>query len=140
MTIGPDRRRPGPANISRLTGQDLFELGLVEVIKNYKALSNIKRQYSIIYVFTFFRWPASKDAIVTVVFATGVKRLTPMNFNPQPTLEFLHDRDISGKLSQFQKASTCSCIMCLPTCHSTYKQFINAVNFGIQNAHGFGFA
>ena len=73
-------------------------------------------------------------------FSTGCKSLPPMNFDPVPSLAFLHENELFGSRSRYPKANTCQCILRLPMCYDTYEEFVNAVNFGIQNAHGFGFA
>jgi len=80
------------------------------------------------------------DPSSILFFATGCRRIPPMSFNPEPTIEFLHDVEKFGTASLFPKANTCSCILYLPTVHKTYEKSVGAVNFAIQNGHGFGFA
>jgi len=68
-------------------------------------------------------------------FATGVREVPPAGFSPSPELQFLHDGS-----ENFPKANTCACVLSLPTAHDTYDNFCKAVDFGIRNAYGFGFA
>ena len=73
-------------------------------------------------------------------FATGVKDVLPMGFSTKPQIQFLHDAEQSGQPSLYPKANTCSCILHLPVVHQSYADFTKAITFGIENAHGFGFA
>jgi len=73
-------------------------------------------------------------------FATGVKRMPPLGFNPPPTLQFLHDKEANGELSRFPKANTCSCCVSLPVLHNTFEQFTADMVFAIGNTQGYGFA
>lgn len=55
-------------------------------------------------------------------------------------LEFLHDPEANGELSNFPKANTCSCVLYLPVTHSEYDSFKKTITFAIQNTRGFGIA
>ncbi|XP_051774828.1 G2/M phase-specific E3 ubiquitin-protein ligase-like [Erpetoichthys calabaricus] len=66
-----------------------------------------------------------------VMFATGLKMIPPLGFEPRPTIKFLHDN------SPFPTANTCSNTLCLPL-HSSYDSFKFHISFGILNSPGFG--
>ena len=68
-------------------------------------------------------------------FSSGYK-VIPLKFNPE--LKFLHDVEENGALSQFPKANTCACTLCLPTVHKKYEDFKQAMTFALQNSKGFG--
>jgi len=73
-------------------------------------------------------------------FATGLKQIPPLGFNPSPTIAFLHDREEDGQQSTFPKANTCSCCLQLPVVQASYDSFVEALVFGIKNSQGFGYA
>jgi len=75
-----------------------------------------------------------------LMFATGTKSVPPAGWSTQPTVDFLHEPEASGNRSQFPKATTCGCVLHLPVVHDTYDSFVDAMNFGISCAHGFGYA
>lgn len=64
------------------------------------------------------------------MFATGLTSLPPSGLEPLPTLEFLDD-------SPFPMANTCANTLKLPLLDS-YNVFQANMDFGIQNAPGFG--
>ncbi|MBN3292744.1 G2E3 ligase, partial [Polypterus senegalus] len=66
-----------------------------------------------------------------VMFATGLKMIPPLGFEPRPTIKFLHDN------SPFPTANTCSNTLCLPL-HSSYDSFTFHISFEILNYPGFG--
>ncbi|MBN3288973.1 G2E3 ligase, partial [Polypterus senegalus] len=66
-----------------------------------------------------------------VMFATGLKMIRPLGFEPRPTIKFLHDNSL------FPTANTCSNTLCLPL-HSSYYSFNFHISFGILNSPGFG--
>ncbi|XP_071959901.1 G2/M phase-specific E3 ubiquitin-protein ligase-like [Antedon mediterranea] len=71
-----------------------------------------------------------------LMFATGLRTLPPMGFQPgKPEIHFLH-----GDASKWPKANTCSSVLLLPVVHSSFAPFKEAMSFGIGNAQGFGFA
>ena len=73
-------------------------------------------------------------------FSTGLKQVPPLGFNPQPQLRFLHEAENNGLQSMYPKGNTCACVLYLPVSHKSFTSFMEAMNFGIRNAHGFGFA
>ena len=73
-------------------------------------------------------------------FATGCSAVPPIGFSPVvPWIAFLHDPEADGKKSKFSKANTCALKLYLPTVHSTYNDFKNAITFAIRNTKGFGY-
>ncbi|XP_013888230.1 G2/M phase-specific E3 ubiquitin-protein ligase [Austrofundulus limnaeus] len=66
-----------------------------------------------------------------LMFATGLAALPPAGMIPPPRIEFLSD-------SPFPVASTCANTLKLPLLNS-YSVFKANMDFGIQNAPGFGF-
>ena len=66
------------------------------------------------------------------VFFSGANQPPPMGFPEKPTLKLLHDG------SPFPTSSTCSLILRLPTLHSTYATFKEAMVLGIHGNDGFG--
>jgi len=73
-------------------------------------------------------------------FATGLKQVPPLGFNPSPTISFLHDTEDGGQQSSFPKANMCSCCLQLPAVQSSYDTFVKAVIFGIKNSQDFAYA
>ncbi|KAB0805056.1 hypothetical protein PPYR_02026 [Photinus pyralis] len=71
-----------------------------------------------------------------LIFATGADVLPPLGFPVKPTIQFLHGEDSRS----FPMANTCGLEFKLPTCHSTYEQFKENMNFAIGNCKSFGFA
>lgn len=69
-------------------------------------------------------------------FASGLKVVPCRKIDME--LDFLHDPEANGQLSNFPKASTCSCILYLPVTHSVYVEFKTAFAFAVRNAKGFG--
>jgi hypothetical protein len=53
------------------------------------------------------------------------------------SLAFLHKPEGNGLLSKFPKANTCSCKLSLPTVHTTYDEFKDAITFALLNTKGF---
>ena len=73
-------------------------------------------------------------------FATGCSAVPPIGFSPVvPWIAFLHDPEADGNKSKFPKANTCALKLYLPTVHSTYNDFKNAITFAIRNTKGFGY-
>lgn len=64
------------------------------------------------------------------MFATGLKSLPPSGLIPEPQLEFLED-------SPYPMANTCANTMKLPLLDN-FELFKSNMDFGIQNAPGFG--
>ena len=60
-----------------------------------------------------------------LVFFTGADCVPPLGFPPRPCLHFL------GSDAMFPTASTCSLILRLPTCYSTYEAFKDAMIEGL---------
>lgn len=69
-------------------------------------------------------------------FASGLKVVPSRGICLE--LEFLHDPEKNGQLSNFPKSNTCSCVLYLPVTHSIYVEFKGAFTFAIRNAKGFG--
>ena len=70
-------------------------------------------------------------------FSSGCKELPP--FGLKLSMRFLHTPEKDGSLSQYPKANTsCSCILSLPTIHTKFKQFKEALTFAFLNTKGFG--
>ena len=69
-------------------------------------------------------------------FSSGYKVIPLVHFDP--VLTFLHEVEENGALSQFLKANTCACTLCLPTLHKKYEDFKQAMTFAILNSKGFG--
>ncbi|KAG9272315.1 G2/M phase-specific E3 ubiquitin-protein ligase-like [Astyanax mexicanus] len=65
-----------------------------------------------------------------LVFTTGCDSIPPLGFSPLPSLEF-------DEVSAYPTANTCDNILRVPI-KSTYNDFKLAMDFGIQNAAGFG--
>lgn len=65
-----------------------------------------------------------------LMFATGLAALPPAGMTPPPRIEFLSD-------SPFPVANTCANTLKLPLLES-YSVFKANMDFGIQNAPGFG--
>ena len=73
-------------------------------------------------------------------FATGCPCVPPIGFSPiVPAIAFLHDLEADGNKSKFPKANTCALKLYLPTVHSKYNDFKNAMAYGIMNTKGFGY-
>ena len=70
-----------------------------------------------------------------LAFATGSPTVPPCGFNPALKIEFIHFASDDDK---FPTANTCSCILRLPTIHTCYEEFKEALKFGIKNSQGFG--
>ena len=70
-----------------------------------------------------------------LAFATGSPTVLPCGFNPALKIEFIHFASDDDK---FPTANTCSCILRLPTMHTCYEEFKEALKFGIKNSQGFG--
>ena len=69
-------------------------------------------------------------------FASGCKEIPPQGL--RLSLRFLHIAENNESLSRFPKANTCSCILSLPTVHTDFKQFKEALTFAFLNTKGFG--
>ena len=67
-------------------------------------------------------------------FASGCNVISP--FGMKLFLEFLHQPEKNGKLSNYPKANTC--ILYLPVTHSSYNKFKEDLSFAFLNTHGFG--
>lgn len=65
-----------------------------------------------------------------LMFATGLSALPPAGLTPPPSIDFLTD-------SAFPMATTCTNTLKLPQL-DTYSVFKTNMEFGIQNAPGFG--
>lgn len=70
-----------------------------------------------------------------LAFTTGSPTVPPCGFYPDPKIEFIHFADDDSK---FPTANICSCILRLPTIHTDYEKFKEALEFGIKNSKGFG--
>ena len=68
-------------------------------------------------------------------FSTGCKDVPPLGLDM--SLAFLHKPEGNGLLSKFPKANTCSCKLSLPTVHTTYDEFKDAITFALLNTKGF---
>ena len=68
-------------------------------------------------------------------FSTGCKDIPPLGL--EMTVGFLHEPESNGLLSKYPKANTCSCKLSLPTVHTTYDDFKDAMTFALLNTKGF---
>ena len=64
------------------------------------------------------------------MFGTGLREVPPATIRPQPQILF-------QKTSRFPLANVCSNTIKIPILQS-YEDFQEAMDFGIQNAPGFG--
>ena len=69
-------------------------------------------------------------------FSSGCKELPPLGL--KLSIRFLHTPEKDGSTSRFPKANTCACVLSLPTIHTEFKQFKEALNFAFLNTKGFG--
>ena len=68
-------------------------------------------------------------------FSTGCKGVSPLGL--EMTVGFLHEPESNGLLSKYPKANTCSCKLSLPTVHTAYDDFKDAMTFALLNTKGF---
>lgn len=69
-----------------------------------------------------------------LMFVTGCFEFPPLGL--KITVSFLHGE----RECRYPKANTCSCVLSLPICHSTYASFKDDMIFTILNTKGFGYA
>ena len=88
------------------------------------------------FTFIYVKISSAEDSSCTLsdvcIFFSGASQPPPLGFPVKPTLRFL------DKVNLFPTSSTCSLILRLPTGHSTYAQFSDAMLLGIKGNDGFG--
>lgn len=99
--------------------------------KAYIKINHLCNALSINYiVFNFSEKNTAVSLEEVLMFATGLTAIPPAGMMPSPHLEFLSD-------SPFPVANTCANTLKLPLLES-YAAFRANMDFGIQNAPGFG--
>ena len=68
-----------------------------------------------------------------LAFSTGADRIPPLGLSIQPSLVFLH-----GACGIYPTSSTCSLEVRLPTTHSDYLSFKDAMIAALKGHGGFG--
>ena len=68
-------------------------------------------------------------------FSTGRPTIPPLGFQPNPMINILYNNTI-----RFPKGNTCVCVLHLPTCHTDYESFKEAVVFACKELRRFWIA
>ena len=115
----------------------LFETKLSDVGSNHHRCESLILSYWNDYLLDV---EESAGAGVTfndiLFFASGCNAIPP--FGIKLFLEFLHQPEKNGRLSNYPKANTCACILYLPVTHSSYNKFKEDLSFAFLNTRGFG--
>ncbi|KAK0134357.1 G2/M phase-specific E3 ubiquitin-protein ligase [Merluccius polli] len=82
--------------------------------------------------------PVKLTLEVVLAFATGAERIPPLGFDPNPTLDFLHDF-VNNNKRVFPEANTCALVLRLPL-HGNYEDFSSHMLSGILQSPTFGTA
>ncbi|XP_071958840.1 G2/M phase-specific E3 ubiquitin-protein ligase-like [Antedon mediterranea] len=120
--------------ITAETLRDVFFVAYSERGSNKRAKEEVTAAFWYDYLLDIEEGTVQSTLADVLAFSSGTTSIPITTFSELPTINFSHSDE------KFPTANTCSVVLRLPTSHSDYIKFKEAMDFGILNSQSFGTA